>query len=208
MRAGLPRRPARRGADEAPQIILFPERPCDENVFIAQVKDTVERVSAVAWWSLQAEAWRSAEGKFVACSAGPGSFGHRSWRGRLASPAGHGALGFKVHWTLRLFVTLGATHRVGKSILENRRRPVGGKAAEYAVQRDERGMTVIVRVSDAPYRWTPKPLGPGRRSQIFARKLPAELHPRGRLRHPRRRATLPAAADPWRGTAAVWADGV
>src|SRR5207342_3086111 len=63
------------GPDEAPQIILFPERPFDENVFIDQVKDTVARVG---WCVVVAsEGIRTAEGKFVAdAGAGKDSFGH------------------------------------------------------------------------------------------------------------------------------------
>ena len=144
---------AGRGPDDAPQLILFPERPFDENAFIDAVKATVERVG---WCVVVAsEGIRTAEGKFVAdAGAGTDSFGHTQLGGVAAQLAGRvkDRLGLKVHWTLPDYLQRSARHIASKTDLEQAM-AVGTAAVRFALKGMNATMPVIVRTSDAPYRW-------------------------------------------------------
>jgi 6-phosphofructokinase 1 len=144
---------AGRGPDDAPQVILFPERPFDENVFIDEVKATVERVG---WCVVVAsEGIRNAEGRFVAdAGAGKDSFGHTQLGGVAAHLAGRvkDRLGMKVHWTLPDYLQRSARHIASKTDLDQAM-AVGKAAVQFALKGMNATMPVIVRTSDAPYRW-------------------------------------------------------
>ena len=144
---------AGRGPDDAPQLILFPERPFDENAFIDAVKATVERVG---WCVVVAsEGIRTAEGKFVAdAGAGKDSFGHTQLGGVAAHLAGRvkDRLGLKVHWTLPDYLQRSARHIASKTDLDQAM-AVGTAAVRFALKGMNATMPVIVRTSDAPYRW-------------------------------------------------------
>src|SRR6476469_5258219 len=141
------------GPDEAPHLILFPERPFDENVFIHHVQDTVARVG---WCVVVAsEGIRTAEGKFVAdAGAGKDSFGHTQLGGVAAHLAGRvkDRLGLKVHWTLPDYLQRSARHIASKTDLDQAR-AIGKAAVQFALKGMNATMPVIVRTSDAPYRW-------------------------------------------------------
>jgi 6-phosphofructokinase 1 len=144
---------AGQGHDDAPQIILFPERPFDENAFIDQVKDTVERVG---WCVVVAsEGIRNAEGRFVAdAGAGKDSFGHVQLGGVAAHLAARvkERLNLKVHWTLPDYLQRSARHIASQTDLDQAR-AVGKAAVQFALEGMNATMPVIVRTSDAPYRW-------------------------------------------------------
>jgi 6-phosphofructokinase 1 len=144
---------AGQGPDDAPQIILFPERPFDENAFIDQVKDTVERVG---WCVVVAsEGIRNAEGRFVAdAGAGKDSFGHVQLGGVAAHLAARvkERLNLKVHWTLPDYLQRSARHIASQTDLDQAR-AVGKAAVQFALEGMNATMPVIVRTSDAPYRW-------------------------------------------------------
>jgi ATP-dependent phosphofructokinase / diphosphate-dependent phosphofructokinase len=141
------------GPDDAPQIILFPERAYDEDAFLAQVQATVARVG---WCVVVAsEGIRTADGAFVAdAGAGKDSFGHTQLGGVAAHLAGRvkERLGMKVHWTLPDYLQRSARHIASKTDLEQAR-AVGKAAVRFALKGMNATMPVIVRKSDAPYRW-------------------------------------------------------
>ncbi|MEG2222809.1 MAG: 6-phosphofructokinase, partial [Oscillospiraceae bacterium] len=61
--------------DDAPQIILLPERAYDEPVFLAKVKQVVEKVGFCV--VVASEGIHTADGQFVADAGGiKDSFGH------------------------------------------------------------------------------------------------------------------------------------
>ncbi|RNF81898.1 6-phosphofructokinase [Montanilutibacter psychrotolerans] len=139
--------------DDAPHIILFPERVYDEAAFFAKVKATVERVGYCV--VVASEGIRSADGGFVAdAGAGKDSFGHTQLGGVASHLAGRvkDALGYKVHWTLPDYLQRSARHLASKTDLEQAL-AVGRKAVEFALAGMNSVMPVIVRTADAPYRW-------------------------------------------------------
>ncbi len=144
---------AGKAPDDAPQIILFPERAYDEVAFLARVQSTVDRVG---WCVVVAsEGIRDADGKFVAdAGAGKDSFGHTQLGGVASFLAGRvkDQLGMKVHWALPDYLQRSARHLASKTDLDQAM-AVGKAAVQFALKGMNAVMPVIVRTSDAPYRW-------------------------------------------------------
>lgn len=148
------------GPDQAPHLILFPERPYDEADFFKRVKAVVERVGYCV--VVASEGIQTADGRFVAdAGGGKDSFGHTQLGGVASHLAGRvkDALGYKVHWTLPDYLQRSARHLASKTDVEQAR-AVGKAAVEYALKGMNAVMPAIVRTSDAPYRWkiAPAPL--------------------------------------------------
>ncbi len=144
---------AGQGPDQAPHLILFPERPYDEADFFAKVKATVERVGYCV--VVASEGIQTADGRFVAdAGGGKDSFGHTQLGGVASHLAGRvkDALGYKVHWTLPDYLQRSARHLASRTDLAQAQ-AVGKAAVELALKGTNAVMPVIVRTSDAPYRW-------------------------------------------------------
>ena len=141
------------GRDEAPHLILFPERPFDEADFLARVDAVVKRVG---WCVVVAsEGIRRADGRFVAdAGGGKDSFGHTQLGGVASHLAGRvkDALGYKVHWALPDYLQRSARHLASGTDLEQAM-AVGRAAVDCALAGQNAVMPVIVRDSDVPYRW-------------------------------------------------------
>lgn len=144
---------AGQGPDDAPQIILLPERAYDQAAFLAKVKQVVEKVG---WCVVVAsEGIQDAHGKFVADAGGAAdSFGHAQLGGVASFLAAQvkQELGYKVHWTLPDYLQRSARHLASKTDWEQAQ-AVGKAAVQYAIKGMNAVIPVIERVSDAPYRW-------------------------------------------------------
>jgi 6-phosphofructokinase len=141
------------GRDDAPHLILFPERPFDEADFLARVDAVVRRVGHCV--VVASEGIRLPDGRFVAdAGAGKDSFGHTQLGGVAAHLAGRvkHALGHKVHWTLPDYLQRSARHIASETDLQHAL-AVGRAAVDCALAGQNAVMPVIVRTSDAPYRW-------------------------------------------------------
>jgi ATP-dependent phosphofructokinase / diphosphate-dependent phosphofructokinase len=144
---------AGQGADDAPHLILFPERPYDEADFLAHVKKVVARVGYCV--VVASEGIQTADGRFVAdAGGGKDSFGHTQLGGVASFLAGRvkDQLGMKVHWTLPDYLQRSARHLASKTDLDQAL-AVGKAAVQFALKGQNATMPVIVRTSDAPYRW-------------------------------------------------------
>jgi 6-phosphofructokinase 1 len=140
------------GPDDAPQIILFPERAFDESAFLAGVKATVARVG---WCVVVAsEGVRDTGGKFLAEAGTTDAFGHSQLGGVAPYLAGlvKRTLGMKVHWTVPDYLQRSARHLASATDLAHAL-AVGNAAVKFAMEGRNAVMPVIVRTSDAPYRW-------------------------------------------------------
>ncbi|AXK72630.1 6-phosphofructokinase [Lysobacter sp. TY2-98] len=145
------------GADDAPHIILFPERAYDETAFLAKVREVVERVGYCV--VVASEGIRTADGTFVAdAGAGKDAFGHTQLGGvaSLLAARVKDSLGYKVHWTLPDYLQRSARHLASETDLKQAL-AVGREAVEYAVKGRNAVMPVIKRMKDRPYRWTIEP---------------------------------------------------
>jgi 6-phosphofructokinase 1 len=141
------------GANDAPHLILFPERAYDDADFLAKVDAVVKRVGHCV--VVASEGIRTADGKFVAdAGGGKDAFGHTQLGGVAAHLAGRvkDALGHKVHWTLPDYMQRSARHIASKTDLEQAL-AIGRAAVECALAGQNSVMPVIVRTNDAPYRW-------------------------------------------------------
>lgn len=141
------------GKDDAPHLILFPERVFDEADFMAKVAAIVKRVGYCV--VVASEGIRTADGRFVAdAGGGKDSFGHTQLGGVASHLAGRvkDVLGHKVHWALPDYLQRSARHLASKTDLEQAM-AVGRAAVECALNGQNAVMPVIVRDADAPYHW-------------------------------------------------------
>ena len=141
------------GRDDAPHLILFPERTYDEADFLARVDAVVRRVGHCV--VVASEGIRNADGAFVAdAGGGKDSFGHTQLGGVASHLAGRvkDALGHKVHWALPDYLQRSARHLASATDLQHAL-VVGRAAVESALNGQNGVMPVIVRDADAPYRW-------------------------------------------------------
>jgi 6-phosphofructokinase 1 len=144
---------AGRTPDEAPQLIMFPERPYDEADFLAAVKAVVARVG---WCVVVAsEGIRTADGRFVAdAGGGKDAFGHTQLGGvaSLLAARVKDGLGLKVHWALPDYLQRSARHVASATDVEQAL-AVGKAAVGFALKGMNATMPVIRRTSNAPYAW-------------------------------------------------------
>ena len=147
---------AGKSADDAPHIILFPEIPFDEEGFLARVKATVERVG---WCTVVvSEGVRNKDGKFLSEVGTRDAFGHAQLGGvaPLLANLVKQKLGYKYHWALPDYLQRSARHIASKTDVEQAY-AVGKAGVEYAKEKKNAVMPVIVRTSDTPYRWKIEP---------------------------------------------------
>lgn len=143
---------AGKGADDAPHIILFPEIPFDEAKFLAAVDATVKRVG---WCAVAvSEGLRTPDGKFLAEAGGKDAFGHVQLGGVGPAIAQRvkDKLGYKQHWAVPDYLQRSARHLASKTDVDHAW-AVGEAAVKFALAGRNAVMPVIVRTSDAPYRW-------------------------------------------------------
>lgn len=159
------------GPDQAPHLILFPERPYDEAGFLRNVRQVVERVGYCV--VVASEGIQTAGGKFVADMGTVDSFGHTQLGGVSSFLAGRvkAELGYKVHWTLPDYLQRSARHLASKTDLDQAM-AVGKAAVQYALKGMNATMPVIRRVSDTPYRWKVEP-APLSKIANHEKKMPA-----------------------------------
>ncbi|MBU6416714.1 MAG: 6-phosphofructokinase [Xanthomonadaceae bacterium] len=140
-------------ANDAPHIILFPERVFDADAFLQRVHETVDRVGCCV--VAASEGIRYADGGFVAdAHAGTDAFGHTQLGGVAPALAGlvRGKLNLKTHWAMPDYLQRSARHVASKTDLEHAL-AVGKAAVELALSGENAVMPVIKRISDSPYRW-------------------------------------------------------
>lgn len=140
--------------DDAPHIILFPERAFDDDAFLARVRETVDRVGYCV--VAASEGIQYGDGRFVAdAGAGSDAFGHTQLGGVAPTLATlvRDRLKLKTHWAMPDYLQRSARHVASKTDVEQAF-AVGKAAVELALAGRNAVMPVIKRKSDSPYRWT------------------------------------------------------
>ncbi|HWP94703.1 MAG TPA: 6-phosphofructokinase [Gammaproteobacteria bacterium] len=137
---------------EAPQVILFPEVPFDEDAFLERVKSSVERFGYCA--VVVSEGVRNKEGKFLAEAGTRDAFGHAQLGGVAPVIAAlvKEKLGYKYHWAVADYLQRAARH-IASKVDVAQAYAVGKAAVELALKGHNAVMPTIVRVSDRPYKW-------------------------------------------------------
>ncbi|MFT3807636.1 6-phosphofructokinase [Arenimonas sp.] len=144
---------AGRTAKDAPHIVLFPEVPFDEALFLERVKAIVADVGHCV--VVVSEGLRRPDGKFLAESEGSvDAFGHSQLGGvgPLIAATVKDRLGLKVHWTVPDYLQRSARHLASKTDLAHAQ-AVGKAAVQYALKGMNGVMPIIRRISSQPYRW-------------------------------------------------------
>ena len=143
---------AARGREDAPpHIILLPEVPFEDEVFLARVRETVERLGYCT--ITVSEGIRRADGSLV-MEQDHDTKGHvqLGGAGQCIARLIHARLGYKHHWAIPDYLQRAAGHLVSATDLAQAR-AVGSAAVECAVHGRDAVMPAIVRESDEPYRW-------------------------------------------------------
>ena len=137
---------------EPPHIILFPEIPFDERAFLRKVKQAVTK------WDncviVVSEGVRRKNGKFLSDAGRKDAFGHTQLGGVapvLASLVER-KFGYKYHDAVVDYLQRSARHIASKTDVDQAY-AVGKAAVELALEGKSGVMPIIVRKSDAPYRW-------------------------------------------------------
>ncbi|MCC5865096.1 MAG: 6-phosphofructokinase [Wenzhouxiangella sp.] len=143
---------AARQPGDAPQIILFPEIPFDQDRFCAAVKQSVERHGYCA--IVASEGLRDASGDFLSAAGSRDAFGHQQLGGVAPAVAAvvKRQLGYKYHWAVSDYLQRSARHIASATDLAHAQ-AVGAAAVALAEQGSSAVMPVIRRLSDQPYRW-------------------------------------------------------
>jgi 6-phosphofructokinase 1 len=147
---------AARKAGEPPHLILFPEIPFDEEAFLLRVRATVRKVGYCT--VVASEGLKNKAGQFLADAGTRDAFGHAQLGGVAPVLAAlvKRKLGYKYHWALPDYLQRSARHLASKTDAEQAW-AVGKAAVQYALAGRNAVMPVIVRTSNAPYRWKIEP---------------------------------------------------
>jgi ATP-dependent phosphofructokinase / diphosphate-dependent phosphofructokinase len=137
---------------DPPHIILLPEVPFERARFLARVEATVRQNGYCV--IVVSEGARYADGTFLADAGGKDAFGHTQLGGVAPFVASmvKDELGYKYHWAVADYLQRAARHIASATDVEQAY-AVGKAAVEFALAGRNAVMPIIVRKSDAPYRW-------------------------------------------------------
>jgi 6-phosphofructokinase 1 len=137
---------------EAPHLLLFPEIAFDEVLFLARVKQNLERHGECVVAVSEGVKWP--DGAFLAETGAKDAFGHAQLGGAAPVVAGliGARLGLKCHWAVPDYLQRAARHIASATDLEHAY-AVGRAAVEFALAGKNAVMPAIRRLSDEPYRW-------------------------------------------------------
>lgn len=158
---------------DAPQLILLPEVPFDEQRFLAKVDATVKKYGYCA--IVVSEGLRNREGKFISEAGTRDAFGHAQLGGvaPVIAQLVKEKLGYKYHWAVADYLQRAARHIASKTDVEQAY-ALGKAAVELALKGHNAVMPTIVRVSHDPYRWK---IGVAKLADVanMEKKLPADF---------------------------------
>jgi len=139
--------------NEAPQIILFPEIPFDQDIFLNAVRKSVEKNGFCS--IVVSEGIKDKNGKFLSETGSRDVFGHTQLGGIAPVIANmiEKHLNYKPHWAVADYLQRSARHIASKTDVEQAY-AVGKAAVEFAIAGKNAVMPVIARISDDPYHWT------------------------------------------------------
>jgi ATP-dependent phosphofructokinase / diphosphate-dependent phosphofructokinase len=143
---------AGRKAEDAPQVILFPEIAFDKPAFMAKVKQSVERNGYCV--IVVSEGTRYPDGRFLAEAGTKDAFGHTQLGGVGPVIAGmvKEELGYKYHWAVADYLQRAARH-IASQVDVDQAYAVGKAAVEFAVKGHNAVMPAIIRQPGKAYRW-------------------------------------------------------
>ena len=135
-----------------PLLLLFPERPFDEERFLAAVE---QKLASHGYCCVGvSEGLQNKEGKFISELGLRDAFGHAQLGGAGETVAKliREKLGHKYHQALPDYLQRAARHLASETDLKHSY-AVGKAAVEFALKGMNGVMPAIIRTSDKPYRW-------------------------------------------------------
>jgi 6-phosphofructokinase len=137
---------------DAPQVILFPEIPFEQQSFLARVHASVVKSGYCV--IVVSEGTKYPDGRFLAEAGGKDAFGHAQLGGVAPVVANlvKDALGYKFHWAVADYLQRAARHIASKTDVAQAY-AVGKAAVELALAGHNAVMPAIRRTSSRPYRW-------------------------------------------------------
>jgi 6-phosphofructokinase 1 len=157
--------------DDAPHIVLLPERSFEPEAFLARVKDFAERLG---WCAIVvAEGLRDADGQALAARGNEGGYELLGGAGQVVARLIEERLGYRYHLALPDYLQRVARHVASKTDVEQAY-AVGEAAVACALTGASGVMPAIERISESPYRWQVKPVGLEGVANL-ERLLPAEF---------------------------------
>ncbi len=138
---------------EPPHIILFPEIPLQQAVFLAEVDRCVKTYGYCT--IVVSEGVKDENGKFISDAGLKDAFGHTQLGGVAPVIANliKSNLGYKYHWAVCDYLQRSARHIAAKVDVEQAY-ALGCAAVELALSGKNAVMPIIVRDSSTPYRWS------------------------------------------------------
>lgn len=137
---------------KAPHIILFPEIPFNQEVFLAKVKETVAKYDSCV--IVASEGLRGEDGKIVTSSSTTDAFGHQQLGGvatflvKMITKQ----LNFKCHYAISDYLQRSARHIASKTDVKQAYE-LGVVGVKLALDGHNAVMPYILRISEKPYKW-------------------------------------------------------
>ena len=140
-------------ASEPPHIILFPEIPFEQKLFLKRVQDCVEKYGYCV--IVVSEGIRNKEGQFLSDMGLRDAFGHAQLGGVAPMIAAlvKSELHYKYHWAVADYLQRSARH-IASAVDVEQAYALGKAAVELALSGHNAIMPIIVRELDAPYQWS------------------------------------------------------
>ena len=144
---------AGKGIEQAPHIILFPEREFDEAIFLKKVAECTHLYGYCV--VVASEGIKNKQGKFLSDTGLRDAFGHAQLGGvaPVLAQLVKNELRFKNHWAVSDYLQRAARHIASATDVEQAY-ALGQRAVERALEGANAIMPIIVREQDEPYRWS------------------------------------------------------
>ena len=144
---------ARADGFPAPQVIVFPELPFEQEAFLEKVRRSVKQDGYCA--IVVSEGAQRRDGTFLADAGGKDAFGHTQLGGVAPYLAQliKRELGYKYHWALADYLQRSARHIASATDVEHAY-AMGQAAVEFALAGKNAVMPTIVRQPGPAYAWT------------------------------------------------------
>lgn len=138
---------------DSPHIILFPEIPLDQTLFLNRVKECVKKYDHCS--IVVSEGAKNKDGSFISDQGLVDAFGHKQLGGvaPVIAKLIKDSLGYKYHWALADYLQRSARHIASKTDVEQAY-AVGKAAVEMALAGKNAVMPIIVREKGDIYRWS------------------------------------------------------
>ena len=135
-----------------PVVILFPEVEFDQEAFVANCREKVEKFGYVTVVVSEGAHWP--DGRFLAEQGTRDAFGHAQLGGAAPVVANmlKDALGHKFHWAVADYLQRAARHLASESDVAQAY-ALGQAAVEFAIKGQNSIMPTVVRKSSDPYVW-------------------------------------------------------